>query len=1022
MESAAVSAFLNSVMGRLFLLLEKEYHKHRGLAQEAQSIQLELSMIAANMDDQIRALGRHERTAIARLYGAEILDLEHDIEDCVDRFTHRLKCKQHGGSGAASSLVRRMAHELKKVQSRSSYADEIHKLKRRLKEARQRVIDSVPVGQPNGLLSMMLDTSKPCRAITSHPVGIEKPMKEILSLLHEVDGEPQQLRVISIVGFGGLGKTTLARAVYDSPRAKETFHCRARVSATDTSPEIGQRIKVILRDILQQVVPKDSMDLDVDNNLEASLKEYLSDKRYLIVIDDVQMDEWRAVNSAFVDSNTGSRIILTTTIQSVANMCSHGNGYVYQMDTLGEEDSKKIAFLGISRSPELEHRSAGLLGKCDGLPLALASVSDYLKSSNERTGEFCAKLCSNLGSHLKEKHGRDIDNFSDLRKVLLDNYYSFPGYALSCFLYLGIFPSNRPLKRKVVIRRWLAEGYARSESLRDEQDIADENFKKLIDWNIIRPIDTRNNSEVKTCKTHGIMHEFVLHKSLSHRFIMTLPPDHPRVGANAKSARHLSVHDGKLTECGASDVDLSCVRSLTVFGDAGGAISYIRKCKLIRVLDLEGCNDLRDDDLEHICKLWYLKYLSLGDTIHELPRCIDGLHCLETLDLRRTKIKSLPVEAIQLPHLTHLFGKLMFDKDDLKKKKKMSKLEKFLSGKKSNLQTLAGFVADNSKGFLQFIMHMDKLRKVKIWCKRVANGDSYMRDLSKAIQKLTKVPMDRHNDCSLSLDFEETCEDFLSSLKLEPCSEGSEYDLRSLKLHGKLLLLPPFVTQLRVLTDLCISSATLSRGLLSALANLDKLLYLKLIADLLESFEIKHGAFPSLQRLCFQVKSLAVASPTIEQGARTTIEQEARTTIEQGALPNLVSLQLLCPDLVVGLSGIDIRHFKHLKEVTIDAEAAAETRQHWVHAAKNHPNRPRVIESEELGPCAIREKRKRCPAQPSLEGLDSSLKKVRLSESSSWSQAIVRPIMGTDTMASSSNPIPLHADESGGWMQQPSHP
>ncbi|CAN6356842.1 unnamed protein product, partial [Urochloa humidicola] len=127
------------------------------------------------------------------------------------------------------------------------------------------------------------------------------------------------------------------------------------------------------------------------------------------------MDEWKAVNSAFVDSSTGSRIILTTTIQSVANECSHGNGYVYQMDTLGEEDSKKVAFPGI-RSPELEHGSATLLGKCDGLPLALVSVSDYLKSSIEPTGELCAKLCRNLGSHLKEKHVHD--NFSDLRKVL----------------------------------------------------------------------------------------------------------------------------------------------------------------------------------------------------------------------------------------------------------------------------------------------------------------------------------------------------------------------------------------------------------------------------------------------------------------------------------------------------------------------------------------------------------------------------------------------------------------------------
>jgi hypothetical protein len=251
MESAAASAFLKSVMGRLFVLLEKEYNKHRGLAQEAQSIQQDLRMIGAAMDDQIRALGRHQRPAIARLYSEEMLDLAHDIEDCVDRFTHRLSCKQRGGgSGAASSLARRVAHGLRKVQSRSSYADEIQKLKRRLKEAYQRVTNSVPLPvayggqpQPNGgspppsMVHALDSSSKPCRRVTRNPVGIEKPMEELLSLLHEVDGEPQQLRVISVVGFRGLGKTTLARAVYDSPHAKKTFNCRAWISSSKLFPK-----------------------------------------------------------------------------------------------------------------------------------------------------------------------------------------------------------------------------------------------------------------------------------------------------------------------------------------------------------------------------------------------------------------------------------------------------------------------------------------------------------------------------------------------------------------------------------------------------------------------------------------------------------------------------------------------------------------------------------------------------------------------------------------------------------------
>uniref|UniRef100_A0ACD5YFB1 Uncharacterized protein n=1 Tax=Avena sativa TaxID=4498 RepID=A0ACD5YFB1_AVESA len=990
MESAAASAFLKSVMGRFFQVLEKEYNKQKALRQETLSIQQDLRMIAAAMDDRLHALGRGERrTAVARLYSEEMLGLAHDAQDCIDRIVHRLTCRPSRSSGAGASpsaLVRRVAHELRKVKSRSGFADEIHKLKARLKQAHERVV-GIPNPNPIAITvchgsAAAAASSTSCR-VARNPVGIGKPVEELLSLLDEVEGEPEQLRVISVVGFGGVGKTTLARAVYDSPRAAEKFDRRAWVAASRWSPETnGGGVSQILRDILQQFRPKDDMDVAVDDQrLEALLTEYLKNTRYLIVIDDTGMEQWSTINSMFEDCGRSSRILLTTTIQSTANVCSHGNGYVYQLNTLGEEDSKEIA-LGV-RSPELEQGSTKLLQKCGGLPLALVSVSEFLKSSVEPTGELCSNLCRNLGSHLLDKHGHD--NFTELRKVLMHNYDSLSVYAMTCLLYLGVFPSNRPLKRKVLIRRWLAEGYARSDSLRSEEDIADETFKALIDRNIIQSIDTRNNAQVKTCRTHGIMHEFVLHKSMSQGFIATSSRDHQRPCAYVNRARHLSIHGGSVTHSEASDEDLSCVRSLTVFGKAGDAISFVHRCKLLRVLDLECCNDLEDSQLKLIGKLWHLKYLSVGGTIEKLPSGIEGLHCLETLDLRRTKIKSLPIEAIMLYHLAHLFGKFTVDKDDLKNANKMSKVLKFLSGNKSNLKTLAGFVTSEREGFLQLMVHMKNLRKIKIWCEPATSGSNYATDLSKAIQEFTKVPIDSARACSLSLDSEQCSEDLLSSLDFEPCPEGSKYDIRSLKLHGKLLQLPPFVTLLTGLTELCITSATLTRDLLSSLVNLGNLLYLKLISDQLENFEMKKGAFPSLRRLCFVLQSLASPLPVIEQGA----------------LPNLVSLQLLFPGLV-GLSGIQIRHLKHLKEVTVDRGVTDKTRQDWEQATKNHPNRPRLLLLKSGGPMesegpgleeasAMREKRKICVVQPSSDdGLDTSLKKMRLSpESSSRLQVIV---------------------------------
>lgn len=644
------------------------------------------------------------------------------------------------------------------------------------------------------------------------------------------------------------------------------------------------------------------------------------------------------------------------------------------MKSLGNEDSKKIA-LPEAPSPELEHGSATLLQKCDGLPLALVSVSDYLKSSVESTGKQCGELCRNLGLLLREeKHGHD--NFAELRNILLDNYESLSGYARICLLYLGIFQHDRPLKRKVVIRRWLAEGYARSDPSRREEDVAEENFKMLIDRNIIRSIDTRNNAQVKTCRAHGIVHEFVLHKSVSRRFIAASSFNRQRVPCGTANARHLSIHgdDATYTYSGGASgkKGLSRVRSVTLSGNnnnAAEAITYVGTCKLLRVLDLEECSDLEDSHLKDIGKLLHLRYLSLGGSITKLPRSIVArLHCLETLDLRRTKVNTLPREAIELPHLVHLFGRFVLDKDDLKKRSKIRKLHKFFS-EESNLQTLSGFDTHGEQGFLQFVGQMKNLRKMKIWCQSAVNG--YLTDLSKAIQEFTKVPMvaaANQGAQSLSINSVGCSQAMLSSIDFErPCPDGFVYNLASLKLEGELLQgLPPFVALLSGLTELCISSAsgTLTQDLLSALVELRCLLYLKLTAHQLESFEMRKGMFPSLERLCFVLQSPAPALPTMEEGA----------------LPKLVSLQLLCPWLD-GLSGIKIGHLEHLKEVTIQDGMTEETRQDWERVVKNHPNRPtlKTVGETRKEASSVREKRRNCEPSTDDHGLDSGIKKIRLS-------------------------------------------
>jgi disease resistance protein RPM1 len=220
---------------------------------------------------------------------------------------------------------------------------------------------------------------------------------------------------------------------------------------------------------------------------------------------------------------------------------------------------------------------------------------------------------------------------------------------------------------------------------------------------------------------------------------------------------------------------------------------------------------------------------------------------------------------------------------------------------------------------------MNKLRKVKIWCERTASSTN-LSDLELAIQKFIHDEKEEtHESRSLSLHFDEHCsEDILNSLK-EPCY------LTSLKITSKLPELPQFVKALRDLRELCLSSTKLTARLLAALTELRSLKYLKLIADHLEEFIIKDQAFPRLLRLCFVLQC-----PTLPK-------------IEEGALPYLMSLQLICKDLV-GLADMKIEHLRCLKEVTLDQKVTPETREAWEKAAKEHPNRPKVLLFKTIDP------------------------------------------------------------------------
>ncbi|XBI04488.1 hypothetical protein VPH35_132780 [Triticum aestivum] len=896
MEAAVVSSVVGAVVTKLHKMIEDDSMLRVDLKKSLHDIKKEMQMMT-------KAIVMYGESKDHWPWILELQELAYDTEDCLDIFEEKAACE------AGVPWYRRKLHQLRTVNIRTQFARELKVLKQRVLEAfgrRDRYIGSNTLSAPVELGASSKFTSY---TPESELVGITKPKAELLELLGE---EEKPRRVVSILGPRGIGKTTLARVVYDDTCVKSQFPCRAWVVASQHRGD-----KEILKEILRQVKVSSSSDADLGEDLNMHLQ---TNTRYLIVIDDMQTSLLDTIGSYF---SSNGRIIVTTNMQSIANSCSTNGGYIYRMEALNKEDSKalllKIVLGDVTKSPSphFEEGSESILKKCEGLPLGIVNIANYLKEQGPEkiTVASCKNMCRNLGSRM---HSNDA--LARMKKVLIHSYDNLPSHDLkTCLLSVSIYPKDQPIKRKSLVRRWLAEGFAVKVVSCKDNDVACEHFEGLINRSIIQPVDICNSVGVKTCRLHGIMLDFIVHKSACENFITLIHNDEIITNKSSDCAvRRLSLH--KPNEEGGKAVmgiDISQIRSLTIFEHTGQALVDFRKCKLLRVLDLENCKELTDCDLDSICKLLQLKYLSLrGTDVSRLPKEIAKLLHLGTLDIRGTRVNMLPKEVLNLPELTHLFGKFELSCELGRAATRGNSQSLFLGD--SKLQTLAGFLIGESQTFQKILLGMKKLRKVKILAESTPN--SVITEL--LVYSLKKKFIGANPLDSLSVDFGDHSIDFLDSL--DACCA-----LTSIKLHGNLTRLPTFITSLHGLLKLHLVSTGLDSEVLSTLQNLHLLIYLKLVEDRLEfgngSFNVEKEGFQSLQRLCIQAQKLPQMS------------------IAEGAMQHLYSLQLICAD-ISGVHEDEIKHLEGLKEITLAPTVGAGTRRSWEAAVKQHRNRPVIMD------------------------------------------------------------------------------
>ncbi|PKA57112.1 Putative disease resistance RPP13-like protein 1 [Apostasia shenzhenica] len=474
LELTVIGWFASAVISKLFstafdYIADK--HKRQGLQAGLEALQKALPEIeaVASLAESAQIDEFDPQSKPLKAWLRKMKDAVYEAEDVIDVIEY---LQMEKANKRNKSKVRTFVASSFKKDILNSDPTTLDKLKGVVKKLKDAADDVGPFLRLLSLTSEQIHqrerksgntSNQESGQIGSRVVGRDDLKEEMLGWLRSSSTNNKHsesfymnVTVISVVGLGGMGKTTLARFVYDDIK-KDDFVLKIWVYVGNNFD-----VKIITSKILEDIT-KEKPKSDALHLLQEDLAKKLKSKKFLLVLDDVWSDdniiEWEKLFAPLKHGHLGSKVFLTARMASVAEIAAKVAGEkMKSIELKGLEEGaylslfNQYAFNNIDINQEKKLMSIGseIAKKLGGNPLAAKTIGMAL-NSNRNDNHWEKILHNDIWRCNQGKQG--------ITSALQLSYKCLPLHLKCCFAYCSIFPQGHRFNKDNVVYMWIASGF-----------------------------------------------------------------------------------------------------------------------------------------------------------------------------------------------------------------------------------------------------------------------------------------------------------------------------------------------------------------------------------------------------------------------------------------------------------------------------------------------------------------------------------------------------------------------------------